>query len=113
MYGLPKDFDGDFLVGRILEMICFNANQVYLHFDSKTHIQIESSLSYGDAQRVDVPVRQPTFLDLLECSVVSARGDEEGTLTLSFSNGRVLRIYEETKQYECYTIRYGGTEIIV
>jgi hypothetical protein len=40
MYGLPKNFSPARLVGRILEMICFNENQLYLHFDEKLAVMV-------------------------------------------------------------------------
>jgi hypothetical protein len=113
MYGLPKDFDGSFLVGRTLEMVCFNQTQVYLHFDEHVSIAIESAFSCGTEEVVDVPVKESHLMELLGSSVSVARGDENGTLGLLFDGGQVLKIYDTTKQYESYTITYGGKEIIV
>jgi hypothetical protein len=52
MYGLPKDFDGGFLVGRTLEMVCFSENQMALHFGAEISITIESAFSYRAGSRI-------------------------------------------------------------
>jgi hypothetical protein len=113
MYGLPKDFDGSFLVGRTLEMVCFNQNQVYLHFDSDITITIESAFSYKTEQVIDVPVQESNLMEMLGSTVSVAQGDANGTLSLLFNNGEALKVYDTTKQYESYTIAYGGKVIIV
>jgi len=46
MYGLPKNFDGSFLIGRSLELLCFSANQVNLHFGLDVSISVTSALCY-------------------------------------------------------------------
>ena len=113
MYGLPKDFDGNVLVGRVLEMVCFNENQVYLHFDRKTTITIEVAFSYGSDQVIEIPVKESNLMESLGASVTEAHGDEHGTLSLLFDNGQTLKVYDPSKQYESYTISYEGKVIIV
>ena len=113
MYRLPKDFDGSFLVGRTLEMVCFNQNQVYLHFDAKITITIESSFSSQNDQIISVPVRESNLMKLLELTVSEVQGEEDGTLLLTFSNGEMLKIYDTSQQYESYRITYKDNVIIV
>ena len=113
MYGLPKDFNGSFLVERTLEMVCFNQNQVYLHFDTNITIAIEGAFSYKTDQVINVPVQNSNLMELLGSSVLVAQGDENGTLSLNFDNGQTLKVYDMTKQYESYTISYGDKVIIV
>jgi hypothetical protein len=113
MYGLPKDFDGSFLVGRVLEMVCFAQHQVYLHLEQKITITIESAFSYKNDLAVDVPVSESNLMELLGSSVLTATGDENGTLSLLFSNRQTLKIYDTSKRYESYTIAYDGGEIVI
>ena len=113
MYGLPKDFDGSFLVGRTLEMVCFSQNQVYLHFDEDIIITIESAFSCNTEQVVDVPVQDSNLMRLVGSAVSVVQGDTNGTLSLLFDNGQTVKVYDTTKQYESYTISYGGKTIIV
>ena len=113
MYGLPKDFDGGFLEGRTLEMVCFNQNQVYLHFGAEITIAIESAFSYRNAQLVSLPVHESDLMGLLGASVSGVRGEENGTLVLLFDNGQALKVYDTSEQYESYTITHGSKVIVV
>lgn len=113
MYGLPKNFDGSFLVGHTLEMVCFAQYQVNLHFDSKINIRIESSFSYKVEHPVKMPVQNSNLMELLGMTVTEVHGSEDGTLNLLFENGQLLKIYDTSKQFESYIITFEGKEIIV
>jgi Family of unknown function (DUF6188) len=119
MYGLPEDFDGSFLIGRALEMICFNANQIYLHFDGQVTITIEGSFSHQRAQYesntqiLSVPVSESDLMQLLEHKISAVSGDKDGTLKLVFDHDQILRCYDQLPNYESYQIRHGDTVIIV
>lgn len=118
MYGLPQNFDGRFLEGSALELICFAQFQIYLHFDNKVSIRIESALLHeeqeGSRRRYsEMPVLESNLMVLLGRYVVSASGNEAGTLTLQFDNGHKLHCLDDSKQYESYTITYSEGEIIV
>lgn len=118
MYGLPVDFDGSFLVGRNLEMICFSSNQIYLHFDNQVTVTIEGEFSYqpqrceADAQPSHIPIMESKLMQLLEHSISEAAGDEDGTLTLVFDNGHVLKCFDAS-DYESYQINYGTGRLII
>jgi hypothetical protein len=113
MYGLPKNFDGSFLVGRTCELVCFSQNQVCLHFGDKITITIESAFSYKTIQVIDVPVHKSNLMELLGASVSGVQGDKDGTLSLFFDNGQTLKVYDTSKQFESYNIAYGDKVIIV
>ena len=49
---------------------------------------------------------------LLGHSILKAFGDDEGTLTIEFDNGRVLQCFDQPA-YEAYHIIQGEDEIIV
>lgn len=119
MYGLPENFEGSFLIGRNLEMICFNANQVYLHFDGDVTITIEGTFSHQQAQAqsnaivISLPVSESDLMQLLEHKISAISGDKDGTLTLVFDDGQILRCYDQFPNYESYQIRYGDKVTIV
>jgi hypothetical protein len=119
MYGLPTNFDGKFLVGLTLEQICFNQNQVALHFDNDVSIVVESAFSHegyqsaSPAQPLDVPVASSDLMQLLGCSISNASGDKAGTLTLVFDNGHALKCFDTAREYESYRIEHGGKVVIV
>ncbi|MEZ0226038.1 MAG: DUF6188 family protein [Alphaproteobacteria bacterium] len=117
MYGLPKDFDEGFLINRTLELICFSMNQIFFHFDSHVSISVENSFSYQKGPtdveaKTKVPVVNSNLMELLQRTVVEARGDAEGTLTLVFDDKRVLKFFDQPG-YEAYSIEGAGKLIIV
>ena len=116
MYGLPADFDGGFFVGRVLEQVCFNENQISLRFDSDVGITIEGAYAYQDtpvaedARTLHVPASSSSLMQLLGHSVSRVENTREGTLSLFFDNA--LRCFD-TPHYESYQIRHGARVIIV
>lgn len=119
MYGLPRNFDGQFFIGRVLEQICFTQNQVALHFDGLVALTIESAFSYREtpssAEELveELPPRQSTLMRLLGESVSGVDGSQDGTLSLRFTNRHELRCFDTASNYESYRIRYGENEIVV
>jgi len=121
MYGLPKDFKGEFLVGRFLEQICFGLYQVQLRFDQRVTIAVESTFLYKDSlasepRKIgipDLPAIQSDLLQLLHHKIVNAFGNEEGTLTMEFDHGHILLCLDDEPAYEAYQIIQGEDQIIV
>ncbi len=117
MYGLPKNFDASFFIDKRLEMICFNANQLYLHFNDGIVVTIESDFWYqpssSKGELVSVPVLQSDMMKLLEHQVSKAVADNNGTLVITFDNGCVLKCLDNSSNYECYQIKIGNRVIIV
>lgn len=118
MYGLPADFDGKFLIGRNLESICFNANQINLYFDDHVSITIEGAFSYrqeqtdGHQNLIKLPVLESNLMGLLEHAISGIVDDKNGDLTLKFDNSHVLKLFD-TPDFEAYQIKYGENVIIV
>ena len=121
MYGLPKDFDGNRLVGRFLEQICYGVAQIQLRFDEALTVAVESSFLYQDPaapqpKRIDIPGEpaiQSDLLHLLHHTIVKAYGDDKGTLTMEFDTGHILQCLEHEGPYESYQINFGNQLIIV
>ena len=119
MYGLPEDFDGSFLIGRVLEVVSYSDNSLSLGFDNRVSITIESSFEYrsrpggGDVELQRVPVRSSSVMQLLGHSVESVDSDRDGTLGLQFSGGSVFRCFDDQSAYECYRIANGDSETYV
>jgi hypothetical protein len=118
MYGLPADFDPTLFLGRELEQVSFTANTVHLTFDGDASITIldtfEVRLVQGAAPvRQTPPVEQSNLMGLLGRRVVSAHRTATGTMALAFEQGGELLCMDESTQYESYTIRIGGREIVV
>ncbi|PYV51814.1 MAG: hypothetical protein DMG98_25330 [Acidobacteria bacterium] len=121
MYGLPKDFDGSRLVGRFLQQICYGVGQIQLRFDEALTIAVTSSFLYknpaaSQPKKIAIPgppAIQCDLLHLLHHSIVKAFGDDEGTLTMEFDDGHVLRCLDDQPGYEAYEIKMGDESIIV
>jgi len=119
MYGLPEDFDGSFFVGRLLEVVSYTTNSVFLGFDNGVSITIESSFEYRSAineahvERHRVPVRSSSVMQLVGHSVEAVEAEREGTLTLRFKGGHVFRCFDDQPNYESYRIAHGNDEIFV
>jgi hypothetical protein len=60
-----------------------------------------------------VPIQESRLTQLIGTSVTGTDVDGRGTFVLSFSNGHVLHVIEDTEQYECYQLRIGAETIIV
>jgi hypothetical protein len=118
MYRLPTDFDGKFLIGRRLEQICFNENQISLQFDADVAITIENGYAYQDIPSPvstaanSIPAMQSNLMQLVGHTISRVEGTNDGTLWLVFENGHQLRCFDNPR-YESYQIRNGALVIIV
>lgn len=119
MFGLPKDFDGSIFLSRTLEQICLNENTIYFHFDRGIFISVESAYSYfeadlvSDDQLTEVPKFDANVLRLLGKSIRRATGSSDGTLSLVFETGQMLKIFDTSDQYESYKMDFDNKTIIV
>jgi hypothetical protein len=94
--------------------------QIQLHFDERLTIAVESTFLYkesklSEAKTInlpDLPSVQCDLLQLLHHTIVSASGNDEGTLTLEFDNGHILQCLDQPG-YEAYQIMQGDDLIVV
>ena len=118
MYGLPKDINLGFFSGKTLLQACFGFCDLILNFDGAVSVTVTSSIGTVDSsgrvqQHDDFRQVAAAVLVLLNQSVLSAEGNEAGTLTLQFDGGGMLAIYDDSRYYESYTIRNGEQMIVV
>lgn len=117
MYGLPRDIDVSFFVGKTLHVVSFAVNVIYLDFDSGVRISIESSFHHqqkhevvnhqlGTMQSVYM-IQTSSLMQLAGHEVVTALGTDDGTLTLTFDHGQVLQCLDDSEGYECYSFTDG------
>ena len=117
MYGLPKDIDVSFFVGKTLNVVSFAVNVSHLNFDSEVRISIESSFQLQekhDVEHSQMGTKQSVYLiqasslmQLAGQSVIAATGAEDGTLSLFFERGQVLHCLDDLSGYECYNFSDG------
>jgi hypothetical protein len=120
MYGLRKDIDLGFLRDREVIQVAIGVYQIQFGFDEDVRISVEGQFAYFDGQEEWVwkPEQGAAQIAartvaLLGATIQSFEGQENGTLTLMFSNGQRLTIVDNSKEYESYDITRPGKTIVV
>jgi len=123
MFGLKPNADFSFLTGQTLIQICFGEHDLILHFDggfsgAATAISITSliSLQLPESEQYEwEDFRQGAgfLVALVSNKVAKADGTTDGTLTIEFCEGGVLKIYDNSKRYESYSVGHGDKLIVV
>jgi hypothetical protein len=120
MYGLSKDIDLTFLNGRQVEQVAIGANEIIFGFDEDVRISAYSQFSYFDGRKEWIWKPEPGTAkiaarssSLLGATIQTFEGREDGTLTLTFSNGQRLTVLDTSSEYESYLITRSGETIVV
>ncbi|MGA9671867.1 MAG: hypothetical protein WBQ94_21825 [Terracidiphilus sp.] len=118
MYGLPADFDANFLVGRILHGILVQSNVIHLQLSDQCTISSggwkdAGGLSVDEGELLNIPDAAPHLYDLLDKKVFSASGQPDGTLTLIFEGGKTIHVHDASECYESYQIHLDGKMIVL
>jgi hypothetical protein len=118
MYGLDTTIDLSFLKGNEIIQIAIGIYQVIFVFDNSIKLSVESEFTVraheGDSRwQSGRPSAAAPALRLLGASVKSVEGQADGTLELVFSEGMSLKVFDNTKEYESYTITRAGQTIVV
>jgi hypothetical protein len=120
MYGLRKDIDLSFLTGRQLQRVAIGEFQITFSFDGEVRISVYGQCRYFDGQKEWIWEPEPgsariaaRTVSLLGTTIQNFEGQENGTLSLAFSNGERLTILDSTKDYESYDITRPGETIVV
>ena len=117
MYGLPEDIDLTFLIGEELIQYAVGQNEIILNFHPGASITVESELKVTSplgSFAATSPRLAAVHVDgLLGSVIVTATGTPDGTTSLTFDDGTVVEIFDNTEHYESYTITSSGTTIVV
>jgi uncharacterized protein DUF6188 len=120
MYGLSKDIALTFLRDREVEQIAIGVYQIQFGFDEDIRISVYFTFSYFDGQTESTWQPEPGFAQiaartvaLLGATIETFEAQENGTLTLRFSNGHRLTIPDSSKEHESYDITRPGETIVV
>jgi uncharacterized protein DUF6188 len=117
MYGLSKDSDLLFLLGKDICQVAIGSYDVQFNWGSGG-ISVGSKFRYktaGHAESVwdgEHPESATHTVRLLKASIADVKCDEQGILRLGFSNGDQLEIFED-ERYESFSIHDGKSPIIV
>ncbi len=118
MYGLPKDLSLEFLFGQTLLQVCIGAHDLILNFDNDVSMTVTSRIGCAGADATeheydDFKKAASDLMVFLNQTIAKAEGREDGTLRLAFDTGETLTIYDDSAEYESYTIRHGEKVIVV
>jgi uncharacterized protein DUF6188 len=109
--------DLSFLKGRELEMICFSAYSLYLHFPNEIIITIEGPFQHQSTTDTtpaafrNFPLRDSNLISLLTHRVDDAHRKKDGSLQLEFSNGNTIVIAGQAGPYESYNVTSRGVPV--
>lgn len=124
MYGLKPDVDLSFFVGKELTQVAVGSYDVQFHFtlpvpaslsvaQDWVSLAVQNYIEHSSKGVVNewdrdenMPLSAASLVGLLGSSVVTVQGDPDGTLTLEFSNGDVVTIFDR-EGYEAYQIHNG------
>jgi hypothetical protein len=112
MFGLPSNFDPSFLCGRTLDLVCFTAHQVNLHFSDGCLISVEGDMSLDDGENLRLPDILSLAYLLIDQEIDGALSTVTGTLSLSFKNKKALHVHDSNRQFESYMVSVKGAVII-
>jgi hypothetical protein len=119
MYGLREDTDLSFLVGREVLGVQARENNLHLKFDSSVEINIESKavMRRSSEERIQwthgCSDLDQEFRGPVGSKLQFFRGDPSGTLEIDFSNGSMLTLFEDSREYKSYTISGLGVTVVV
>ena len=120
MYGLREGLDLSFLNGRELIQVAIGVYQIQFGFDEDVRISVESQFSYFNGKDELIWKPEPgaaqiacRTVALLGATIESFEGQENGTLSLVFSNRQRLTILDNSKEFESYDITCPCGNIVV
>lgn len=129
MYGVPKDLDISRFNGALLTAICIGEFQVQFHFQQtaanlhqSASISVEGKWELRDSSGVvvdEMQIRNEPISKrknfhahcLLGSTVVGFRIQSPEFITLQFSSGHVLTVFDDSCQYESFSIQPGNIYI--
>lgn len=115
MYGVPVDLDLSFLHGAELIQVCLGQHQLQFHFHPVGSISVEGGWELRDAAGVRIdghwqdPDRPPYQLHRpLGRRVARSEVAAPERFALTFEGGEVLRVFDDSPQYESFSIQPGN-----
>jgi len=115
MYGVPANLDLTFLHDAVLIQVCLSQYELQFHFHPIGWIQVESGWELLDetGNRIDGhcdPAERQSHLlhGLLGRRVVRSEVSAPNWFALIFEGGMVLRVFDDSEQYESFSIQPGN-----
>jgi hypothetical protein len=116
MYGVPADLDLSRLKNGVLVQLCLGQYQLQFHFHPSGSISVEGKWELRDADDMLVDGGERDVLSkdairahrLLGKRVNEASVDAPRSFSLCFEGGDVLTIYDDSSEYESFSIQPGN-----
>lgn len=117
MYGVPENLDLSHLVGDRLDSVTIQEHQIIIDFDSGVSFVIEGRM---DVTENGSPVAQweqkngwssVDFQKVVGSTVEAFAIPSRDQLNIHFGGNRVLRIYDNSPQYESFHIYPQGIHV--
>lgn len=103
------------VVGKTVELLCFAQFTIYIHLEGNVLLTVEGGLEHIHAQTREAysgesPIVHSGLMTILEGVVNSASIEENGNLSLAFSNGDSITVHKRVG-YESYRLSVEGKEL--
>jgi hypothetical protein len=117
VYGVPADLSLAFLHEAVLIQVCIGQFQLQFHFHPSGNISVEGGweLLGADGACIDSEKRghgtdRPPYQlhQLLGQKIVGSELSPPNWFALRFETGAVLRVYDDSTQYESFSIQPGN-----
>lgn len=118
MYRLPSDPKVDVIKRESLIQVCFGANDLFLNFSGDISFGIYSCIGIGTSHQNVVKHYvfsevSKELLQLLSAAVTDISWATDGTISITFEGGSVIELYDDSEQFESYTIKTPSGLIVV
>ena len=128
MNGVPHDVPLQNMVGSELTHIGLALHQIQFHFDDGTHLdkngswlsitggwRLEDSSGKVVDEQIDPPSERKSYQihRLLMRTVTATSVDAPKSFSLTFENGDVLTVFDDSPHYECFSLRIRDREFHV
>ena len=116
MYGIPRDIDWGFILGKELEQIiigkydvqlCFFGNVVISFYGKFLHSKPNNTIITNTDEN-DLAYHSISLISLLGSSVIEAKSDCSTELYIKYSNSEFIIIYDDSEYYESISVTYPG-----
>jgi hypothetical protein len=122
MYGLPEKIDLNFLKGKSLLQVCIGQNEIILHFEDDESDSV--SITIQSYIEVNSDIKEiEKFENIIEAGracceslgqkITTIYPQTNGTLKLEFDSKNFIIIYDDSKKYESYSIKYKNGLVVV
>ena len=115
MYGVPSDLNLSTFIGVKLQQVCASEYQVQFRFEADRWIGVEGKCQILDqaGRSVAEVARDSTSNDkqfemLLGQKVVGSSVNAPDWFDLRFEGGLVLRVFDDSQQFESFSIQPGN-----